>query len=70
MMKETFDTLKPATRRWVNQVKKAWHLEEHHERLLILAGSSWDRAVTAKAIIDADGPVVLDGTDRTTTHWH
>lgn len=59
-MKETFRTLKPATKRWVKKTQKDFVLESHHDRLLILAAAAWDRATEAKSIIDAEGAVILD----------
>ena len=35
-------------------------MESHHDRLLILAAAAWDRSIEAKAIMDADGAVILD----------
>jgi hypothetical protein len=53
--------LRPATRRWIAYVRENWQLDEHHERLLILAGESFDRATAAREAIDANG---LTYTDR------
>jgi hypothetical protein len=57
---EGYSTLKPKTRAWVRRVVNSWQLEEHHVRLLILAGASWDRSLQAKAIVDRDGPTFKD----------
>jgi phage terminase small subunit len=59
-MKQTFQKLKPATKKWVKRVKSGWELDEHHERLLILAAAAWDRATEAKVIIDEEGAIILD----------
>ena len=52
--------LKPATRRWFACVAKAYELEQHHLRLLVLAGESWDRCQAAREVIDRDGLTYLD----------
>jgi phage terminase small subunit len=67
-MKKTFKKLKPATRRWVKAVQESWQLDEHHDRLLILAAAAWDRAVEAKAIIDKDGSIILDRFEQKKSH--
>jgi len=59
-MKETYKSLKPPTKRWIKKIQKDFVLESHHDRLLILAASAWDRAVEAKRIVDAEGAIVLD----------
>src|ERR1051326_3705431 len=52
--------LKPATRRWFSQVVESCELEEHHLRLLTLAGESWDRCVAARQVVDLNGLTFLD----------
>jgi hypothetical protein len=52
--------LKPATRRWWLAVNQEYQLEEHHERLLTLAGEAWDRGAAARAAIDKLGIVFVD----------
>ena len=59
-MREAFKKLKPATKKWVKRVQSNWELDEHHDRLLILAGQAWDRAQDAKSIVDEKGPMVKD----------
>ena len=53
--------LKPATRRWFADVCSLFELEQHHMRLLALAGEAWDRCQQAREILDCDG---LSYTDR------
>lgn len=47
--------LRPATRRWWQSVVDDWQLEEHHRRLLTLAGEAWDRGQEARALIRLEG---------------
>jgi P27 family predicted phage terminase small subunit len=47
--------LKAATRRWFEAVASDWTLEEHHLRLLQLAGEAWDRCQEAREVIARDG---------------
>lgn len=47
--------LLPATRRWWKSVVSGWELEEHHRRLLTLAGEAWDRKQQAREILKAEG---------------
>jgi len=41
-------------------VLQTWVLEEHHRRLLVLAGEAWDRSTNARTIIDQQGAVYFD----------
>jgi P27 family predicted phage terminase small subunit len=50
--------LRAATRRWWEAVITTWRLEEHHVRLLTLAGESWDRAQEAREQIEREGLTV------------
>ena len=53
--------LKASTRRWFRDVLAEFDLEQHHVRLLILAGEAWDRGAQARAEIDRHGLTFLDG---------
>jgi len=50
--------LKAATRRWWESVASDWLLEEHHLRLLTLAGEAWDRCTQARTLIAKEGLTV------------
>jgi phage terminase small subunit len=50
--------LRAATRRWMQSVLERWELEEHHRRLLQLAGEAWDRGQRARAQLATDGLTV------------
>ncbi len=52
--------LKCATRRWLEQLDLAYELEDHHWRLLILAGECWDRVAQAREVLDRVGVTYLD----------
>ena len=52
--------LRPKTRAWVRSVLQSWELEDHHVRLLILAGEALDRAEAAREVIEKDGATFLD----------
>lgn len=67
-MKNAFKKLKIPTKKWVKAVQNAYELQEHHDRLLIMAGQMWDRAQEAKSIIDADGSVILDKFNQKKIH--
>jgi hypothetical protein len=53
--------LRPATGAWFAAVLADYELEEHHLRLLTLAGESWDRGQQAREVLDREG---LTYTDR------
>lgn len=55
--------LTAATRKWWLAVHQDYALEEHHSRLLTLAGEAFDRAGQARELIARDGLVVPTGTD-------
>jgi phage terminase small subunit len=59
-MKEAFDSLTDSTKKWIKTVKCRYVLENHHERLLILAGQAWDRAADARRTISVEGAVIDD----------
>ncbi|MDB5344302.1 MAG: hypothetical protein JWP89_2679 [Schlesneria sp.] len=47
--------LEPETRRWFEAVATEFVLEEHHLRLLALAGEAWDRCQAARLAIQTHG---------------
>lgn len=47
--------LKPETAAWYVEVLTDYQLEEHHRRLLLLAGESFDRGTAAREAIDKHG---------------
>jgi P27 family predicted phage terminase small subunit len=53
--------LRAPTRRWWASVVEAYVLEEHHRRVLTLAGESWDRCCQAREVLHKEG---LTYTDR------
>ena len=53
--------LKPATRHWWMSVNNEYCLEDHHRRLLTLAGEAWDRCTQAREALKKHG---LTFTDR------
>jgi phage terminase small subunit len=59
-VKKAFAKLKAPTKKWVKRVQSTWDLNEHHDRLLVLAGQAWDRAQDAKDIVDTTGVIVKD----------
>jgi phage terminase small subunit len=54
------DHLKPATADWWKYIVGDYELESHHLRLLQLACEAWDRAQSAREIIDRDGISYVD----------
>ncbi len=52
--------LRPGTRKWVRQVSEEFVLEEHHLRLLVLAGEAWDRCEQAREILGLESLTYLD----------
>jgi hypothetical protein len=52
--------LKPATRAWFAQVVADYELDEHHLRLLTLAGEAWDRGQQARPEIEKHGITYVD----------
>lgn len=55
------DHLAPETRKWFAQVVTDYVLEEHHIRLLTLAGESFDRCGQARDQIARDGLTIETG---------
>jgi phage terminase small subunit len=51
--------LKPATREWFAGVMRDYDLQDHHIRLLTLAGEAWDRGQEAREAI-ADKGLTFD----------
>jgi phage terminase small subunit len=51
--------LRADTREWFDSVMADFALEEHHVRLLVLAGESWDRCAQAREELDAAGLTYL-----------
>jgi phage terminase small subunit len=49
--------LSPPTKRWWRSVVSTWELDEHHIRLLTLAGESWDRGQLARQQLQREGLV-------------
>jgi hypothetical protein len=47
--------LQPVTRTWWEAVVSRWQLEEHHIRLLTLAGEAWDRGQQAREQLLQEG---------------
>ena len=52
--------LRPETKAWWLHVHANWRLEQHHTRLLTMAGEAWDRAGEAREILAKDG-ILLGG---------
>ncbi len=52
--------LKPATKEWFAAVIKDYKLQDHHIRLLSLAGEAWDRGQQAREGIEANGLTFVD----------
>ena len=52
--------LRPATRKWVADVREAWELDGHHDRLLLSAAETWDRQQQAREAILEHGLTYID----------
>jgi P27 family predicted phage terminase small subunit len=52
--------LKPDTREWWHNVVNTYELDEHHLKLLTLAGEAWDRGQQAREILEREGLTYLD----------
>jgi phage terminase small subunit len=52
--------LRASTRKWFNSVMEDYDLDEHHIKLLTLAGEAWDRGQQAREVIDRDGQTFTD----------
>jgi phage terminase small subunit len=52
--------LRPATRKWWKAVVADYELEQHHVRILTLAGESWDRAEMAREALAEHGMTFND----------
>jgi hypothetical protein len=60
--------LRPATAAWWEATfRSTWMLDQHHERLLLLACEAYDRAAEAREALDEHGLTYLDrfGAPRT-----
>ena len=47
--------LSPESAAWVESVKAGWTVDEHHERILLVAAQAWDLAERMRAILEAEG---------------
>jgi len=56
--------LAATTRRWFSDVLESYELEDHHVRILTLAGESWDRGQQARAVLDRDGLTYMSRFDE------
>ncbi len=52
--------LRPATRRWFNEVCENYELYPHHLRILTIAGQAWDRLTMAREALKKDGLFTKD----------
>ena len=55
-----YSHLEDATRAWCEAVEAEFALDDHHRRLLSLAGAAYDRAEQARAAIAEHGLTYLD----------
>ena len=46
---------RPATQRWIRQIREAWDLEDHQERILLAAAEAWDRHEEARELLARHG---------------
>lgn len=60
--------LAAATRAWWASVAADYDLEQHHYRLLTLAGEAWDRCEQARNLISAEGLVFRDDRNNVRAH--
>lgn len=60
--------LRAPTRAWWRSVIADYELEEHHRRILTLAGESWDRCEEARETITADGLFYTDRFGQPRSH--
>jgi phage terminase small subunit len=47
--------LRPETAAWYLSVVTEWELQDHHERLVLIAAEAWDRALQAREALDEHG---------------
>jgi P27 family predicted phage terminase small subunit len=59
--------LRPATRAWFEAVLAGYVMEEHHVRLLTLAGEAWDRNTEARERLAKDG-LTIEGREGMKVH--
>jgi phage terminase small subunit len=60
--------LEAPTRAWIKRVLGEYDLEEHHFRLLVMAGQAFDRAEQARKAIAQDGAFVRDRYGQVKAH--
>jgi phage terminase small subunit len=60
--------LKPETAAWWRSVVRDFELEEHHERLLTLAGEAWDRAEEARKVTEREGSYYVNRFSEPRSH--
>jgi phage terminase small subunit len=51
--------LSPTAAQWWRTVVERYELEQHHLRLLQLAAEAWDRSQQARALIEAEGLILI-----------
>jgi hypothetical protein len=52
--------LKKDTKKWISKILDTYELEDHHVKLLILAGECWDRITQARAEVKRKGTYYTD----------
>ena len=52
--------LKVETKVWIKKILNDYELEDHHVKILIQAGETWDRIVLARERIKKDGAYFID----------
>ena len=67
-MKRLPGHLEPATRKWINKIRREYVLEERHTKLLILAGEALDRGAAARELVAAEGMVIKDRFGQSRPH--
>lgn len=60
--------LRPATAKWMSDIKKEFELESHHERILMIAAASWDLIEAARERVELDGAFIPDRFEALKAH--
>jgi hypothetical protein len=43
------------SRAWVESVRQGWTVDEHHERMLLVAAQAWDLSEQMRQVLEAEG---------------
>jgi hypothetical protein len=52
--------LSSSSKKWIQNIVKTWSIDEHHFRLLVLIGETWDQIQLARKAVEQHGSIYTD----------